>query len=35
LEKTHRQEKKTNQLKNKRDQLVDREKSHLSIENNV
>ena len=35
LERTYRQKKKTNRLKNKRDQLVDRKKSHLSIENKL
>jgi hypothetical protein len=35
LERTHRQIKKTNRLNNKRDQLVDRKKSHLSIENKL
>jgi len=33
LERTHRQKKKTNRLKNKRDQLINRKISHLSIEN--
>jgi hypothetical protein len=31
----HRQKKKTNWIKNKRDQLVDRNKSHLSAENKL
>ena len=36
LERTHRQKKKTNRLKNKIDQLVDRKKkSHLSVENKL
>jgi hypothetical protein len=35
LERTHRQKKKTNRLKNKRDQPVDRKKSHLSIEHKL
>ena len=35
LERTHCQEKKTNWLKTKRDQLVDRKKSHLSIGNKL
>jgi hypothetical protein len=36
LERTHRQKKKTNRLKNKRDQLVDRKKkSHLAIEKKI
>jgi hypothetical protein len=36
MERTHRQKKKTNRPKNKRDQLVDKEtKSHLSIENKL
>jgi hypothetical protein len=33
LERTHRQKKKTNLHKNKNYQLVDKKKSHLSIEN--
>ena len=33
LGRTHRQKKKTNRLKNKRDPLVNGIKSHLSIEN--
>jgi len=35
MERTHYQKKKTNRLKNKRDQLVDRKKSHLAIENKL
>jgi hypothetical protein len=35
LERTHRQKKKTNGLKKKRDQLVDRKKSHLFTENKL
>ena len=35
MERTHRLEQKTNRLKNKRGQLVDRKKSHLSIENKL
>jgi len=31
LERTHRQKKKTNRVKNKKDQLVNSKKSHLSI----
>jgi len=35
LERTHRQKKKTTRLKNKREQLVDRKKCHLSIDNKL
>ena len=35
LERTYRQKKETNRLKNKTDQLVDRKISHLSVENTL
>ena len=35
LESTHRHKKKTNRLKNERDQLVNRKNCHLSIENKL
>ena len=35
LERTHRQKKKTNGLKNKRDQLFNRKKSNLSLEKKI